>query len=241
MFDTERNYYSVDKRNVYSGLDLLDGLVDLLFAALTSCDTRGALQFSDVDIILVTWIFGYKYHRCIRIWVVFVIKSHLNDIFDSADRPLDGDRWLLKAEDLFQCLAVCINLAEALRTSVSGGAICYIRCLQEQVQLLSNRYTKTNIIKVNCHNDDKQYVWESQAGGSFTVTRDSSCKSLGRELLLVVYTPTIGEACQKYESIFKRPHGLYVSFKDKGKVFEVLKNWPERSIQVIVVTDGEHI
>ncbi|GJR40471.1 NADP-dependent malic enzyme 3 [Tanacetum coccineum] len=61
------------------------------------------------------------------------------------------------------------------------------------------------------------------------------------KLLLVVYTPTIGEACQKYESIFKRPHGLYVSFKDKGKVFEVLKNWPERSIQVIVVTDGEHL
>ncbi|KAK8964782.1 hypothetical protein KSP40_PGU012112 [Platanthera guangdongensis] len=44
-------------------------------------------------------------------------ESHLDDIFDSADRPLEGERWWLTAEDPFQCLAVCINIAEALRSS----------------------------------------------------------------------------------------------------------------------------
>ncbi|PWA84154.1 DNA-directed RNA polymerase 2B [Artemisia annua] len=58
-------------------------------------------------------------------------ESHLNDIFDSADRPLDGDRWWLKAEDPFQCLAVCINLAEALRSPSPETIISYIPVHQD--------------------------------------------------------------------------------------------------------------
>ncbi|ORY08413.1 DNA/RNA polymerase [Basidiobolus meristosporus CBS 931.73] len=47
---------------------------------------------------------------------VSYIESNLNKVFDSADRPLDGDRWWLQAEDPWQCLAACFELTEALRS-----------------------------------------------------------------------------------------------------------------------------
>ncbi|KAF3325980.1 DNA-directed RNA polymerase 2B [Carex littledalei] len=58
-------------------------------------------------------------------------ESHLDEIFDSADRPLEGKRWWLGAEDPFQCLAVCINLAEALRSSSPETTISYIPVHQD--------------------------------------------------------------------------------------------------------------
>jgi malate dehydrogenase (oxaloacetate-decarboxylating)(NADP+) len=61
------------------------------------------------------------------------------------------------------------------------------------------------------------------------------------EMMPIVYTPTVGLACQRYTHIYQRPHGVFVSASDRGRVAEVLANWPRRDVAIIVVSDGERI
>lgn len=61
------------------------------------------------------------------------------------------------------------------------------------------------------------------------------------ETLPIVYTPTVGEACQRFGEIYRRPRGLFVSYPDRDHLDEVLDNRPQRDVDVIVVTDGQRI
>ncbi len=60
------------------------------------------------------------------------------------------------------------------------------------------------------------------------------------EFLPYIYTPTVGLACQKFGHVFQRPRGMFISANDRGRIAQILRNWPHRA-GIIVVTDGERI
>ena len=59
--------------------------------------------------------------------------------------------------------------------------------------------------------------------------------------LPIVYDPTIGEACLKFGHLYRQPRGMYLSIERRGKVKDMLKNWPQKDIRFICVTDGGRI
>ena len=60
------------------------------------------------------------------------------------------------------------------------------------------------------------------------------------EMQPLVYTPTVGQACEQFGHIFQRPRGLFIGANDRGRIAQLLHNWPYQA-GIIVVTDGERI
>jgi len=68
------------------------------------------------------------------------------------------------------------------------------------------------------------------------------CLANMQEFTPIIYTPTVGDACLQYSHNFRRPEGLHISIKDKGKIGEILNSWPHKSeARISVVTDGSRI
>ena len=61
------------------------------------------------------------------------------------------------------------------------------------------------------------------------------------ELMPIIYTPTVGQACQEYGHVFQQAQGMFISLDDSGRVVDVLRNWRHDDVRIIVVTDGERI
>ncbi|KAK2750741.1 hypothetical protein FQN57_002814 [Myotisia sp. PD_48] len=62
-----------------------------------------------------------------------------------------------------------------------------------------------------------------------------------KELTPLIYTPTVGEACQKWSHIYQQPEGMYLSYEDKGNLAAVIQNWPQPNVDITCITDGSRI
>ena len=60
-------------------------------------------------------------------------------------------------------------------------------------------------------------------------------------MMPLVYTPTVGQACKEFSTIFRQSKGFYITPDDRGHIRDILDNWPEKDIHAIVITDGQRI
>ena len=90
-------------------------------------------------------------------------------------------------------------------------------------------------------NDLAQYIYLMNLLDHDEVLFYKTVMSDPARFLPIVYDPTIGEACLKFGHIFRQTRGVYLSITRRGKVKEVLRNWPVKDVRVICVTDGGRI
>ncbi|CAG7920722.1 unnamed protein product [Penicillium olsonii] len=62
-----------------------------------------------------------------------------------------------------------------------------------------------------------------------------------REMTPLIYTPVVGEACQRWSEIYQQPEGMYLSWEDRGNLASVIANWPQPSVEITCITDGSRI
>ena len=62
-----------------------------------------------------------------------------------------------------------------------------------------------------------------------------------QEIMPLIYTPTVGQACKEFANIFRQEKGFYITTSDRGRIREILDNWPYKDIRIIVITDGGRV
>lgn len=61
------------------------------------------------------------------------------------------------------------------------------------------------------------------------------------KMMPIIYTPTVGQACEEFSNIYRRARGLFISYPDRDRIDDILQNATKQNVKVIVVTDGERI
>ena len=109
------------------------------------------------------------------------------------------------------------------------------------VETMETRIQRAAAQCESCDNDLARYIFLSQLQDTDSTLFYALLVSDPNKYMPLVYTPTVGEACEEFGHIFRHAKGMYLSTNLKGRFSEVLRNWPEKDIRFIVVTDGSRI
>src|ERR1700681_670758 len=93
----------------------------------------------------------------------------------------------------------------------------------------------------NLDNDLQKYLFLSDLQARNETLFYAVLMSDPASFMPIVYTPTVGEACQKFDHIFREPRGMYLPISARGRLRDILSNWSQKDVRFIIVTDGERI
>ena len=106
---------------------------------------------------------------------------------------------------------------------------------------LEIQIARTHAELAQLDNDLQKYLFLSDLQSRNEVLFYAVLMSDPAAFMPLVYTPTVGEACEKFDHVFRASRGMYLPITARGRLSEVLANWPETDVRFIVVTDGERI
>ena len=109
------------------------------------------------------------------------------------------------------------------------------------VETLELRIQRAAVQCDSCDNDLARYVFLSQLQDTDATLFYALLVSDPNKYMPLVYTPTVGDACEEFGHIFRHSKGMFLNAGFKGRLEEILRNWPEEDVRFIVVTDGSRI
>ena len=126
------------------------------------------------------------------------------------------------------------TLEERKSLGLSGLLPPYVADMEEQVQRVMENYRH--------HSDplDKYVFLTGLADRNVTLFYRVLMENL-LEMTPIMYTPTVGHACQQFGHIYRKNRGMYITMRHKGRIAEVLDNWPKDEVDIIVISDGSRI
>lgn len=152
----------------------------------------------------------------------------------ASDLPADFPRGLRLLNDPVRNKGTAFSAAEREALGLRGLLPPRINTQEQQVvRVLENLRRKSS--------DLEKYIYLASLQGRNETLFYRVVIDHIQELMPIIYTPTVGLACQLYGHILRRPRGLYVSADDRGEMAKVLRNWPHQDVRIVVVTDGERI